>query len=602
MKHLFTLLLLLPCLLVGQTQIGMAISGATERIESGQSVSLSADGSRVAIGAPGNTNNGNDTGSQGQLEIYQQTASGSWTRIFFISGLATGDQFGRSVSLSADGTRVAVGSPFSDVNGNNAGRVQIFTEIGPGSWRPLGQPILGESAIDLSGFSVSLSADGNRVAIGAYLNDAGGSTGGDRGHVRVYQAPATMSGTWTQFGVDIDGTVDNGFFGVSVSLSDDGSRVAVGAERGNGTVNGAGSVRVFEEPAAVSGNWAQVGPTLDGQAFNDRFGRSVSLSGDGSRVAVGAPNARGAVQSGVVEVYDYASGGSIGTWTQVGADITGEAFGDRFGNSVSLSGADGNRLAVGAPTNDGTGTDAGHAQIYDFQGGTWMQFGSDIDGQTADDRSGTSVALAADGSTLATGAPFNDNNGENAGEVRIYDLGAVVLPVELISFTAAANKKSVVLDWLTASETDNAFFDLEHSPDGSEWAEVGTVMSDGDGESEQAYRFEHRQPVTGVNYYRLNQTDFDGTSTRSDVISVTFGVAEERVSVYPNPSPGGLINISLSEGVQVSSVRLLSMEGKLIHMLAGTTRSINLTGLPAAIYLLQVVTPQGILRERVVVR
>ena len=81
-------------------------------------------------------------------------------------------------------------------------------------------------------------------------------------------------------------------------------------------------------------------------------------------------------------------------WTQLGSDIDGEAAGDLSGYSVSLD-SDGDRVAIGAPENDGNGTSAGHVRIYEYSGGSWSQLGSDIDGEAADDQSGWSVILMA---------------------------------------------------------------------------------------------------------------------------------------------------------------------------------------------------------------
>ena len=86
-----------------------------------------------------------------------------------------------SVSLSSDGTTVAIGATGNDGNGNNAGHVRIY-EYSSGSWTQLGADIDGEAADDNSGMSVSLSSDGTTVAIGATGNDGNGN---DAGHLRV---------------------------------------------------------------------------------------------------------------------------------------------------------------------------------------------------------------------------------------------------------------------------------------------------------------------------------------------------------------------------------------------------------------------------------
>ena len=276
------------------------------------------------------------------------------------------------------------------------------------TWTQVGSDIDGEAAGDECGYSVSLSSDGSTVAIGARYNDGNGSYSG---HVRVYK---NISGTWTQQGSDIDGEATGDQSGWSVSLSSDGSTVAIGASSNdNGT--DAGHVRIYKN---ISGTWTQIGLDIDGEAAGDESGWSVSLSSDGSTVAIGAfLNSGNGAYSGHVRIYKNISG----TWTQVGSDIDGEAAYDGSGISVSLS-SDGSTVAIGAYANGGNGAHAGHVRIYKNISGTWTQVGSDIDGEPAHAGSGISVSLSSDGSTVAIGAYANGGNGANAGHVRVYSL------------------------------------------------------------------------------------------------------------------------------------------------------------------------------------
>ena len=112
-------------------------------------------------------------------------------------------------------------------------------------------------------------------------------------------------------------------------------------------------------------------------------------------------------RSGHVRVYKN----NNGTWVQVGSDIDGETAGDQSGTSVSLS-SDGSIVAIGAWINNDNGTSSGHVRIYQNTNGTWTQVGSDIDGEAAYDKSGWSVSLSSDGSIVAIGANRNDGNGK----------------------------------------------------------------------------------------------------------------------------------------------------------------------------------------------
>jgi len=408
-------------------QLGQDIDGEAAGDASGWSVSLSADGSIVAIGAIFNNVNGSYSG---HVRVYQNV-SGTWTQIGQdIDGEASGDRSGISVSLSADGSIVAIGANGNDGNGSSSGHVRVYKNES-GTWTQIGQDIDGEAAGDNSGIALSLSADGSIVAIGAFRNDGNGS---DSGHVRVYK---NVSGTWTQIGQDIDGEAEDDYSGRSVSLSADGSIVAIGAIYNDGNGNDSGHVRVYKNE---SGTWTQIGQDIDGEAADDVSGFSVSLSADGSIVAIGAYGNDGNGQdSGHVRVYQNVSG----TWTQLGQDIDGEAGDDLSGWLVSLS-ADGSIVAIGAYRNDGNGTDSGHVRVYKNESGNWTQIGQDLDGEAAYDQSSwLGLSLSADGSIVAIGASFNDGNGNNSGHVRVYqkvDNGVTIDDLIAAGFTAAEFK------------------------------------------------------------------------------------------------------------------------------------------------------------------
>ena len=244
---------------------------------------------------------------------------------------------------------------------------------------------------DCFGSAVGLSSDGSIVAVGAPRNDGNGY---DAGHVRVYEF---NSGSWTQLGNDIDGEATYDQFGKAVSLSANGSLVAVGAPRNDGNGSDAGHVRVYE---FNSGSWTQLGNDIDGEATYDQFGKAVSLSANGSLVAVGAPRNDGnGSDAGHVSVYEFNSG----SWTQLGNDIDGEATNDWFGKAVSLS-ANGSILAAGASGNDGNGTEAGHVRVYEYNSGSWTQLGRDDNGVDQYNRYGISLNISSDGTKLVIGA------------------------------------------------------------------------------------------------------------------------------------------------------------------------------------------------------
>jgi Flp pilus assembly pilin Flp len=404
------LFILFPFLSFGQSQIGADIDGEAANDNNGYSVSLSSDGTTLAVGALNNDGiNGMNSGS---VRVYKNV-SGVWTKIGpDIDGEAADDNSGFGVSLSNDGTTIAIGAYLNNGNGTDSGSVRVYKNVSS-VWTKIGADIDGEAADDHSGYSVSLSDDGNVLAIGAYQNDG---TASDAGSVRVYK---NVSDVWTKIGGDINGEAAEDQSGNNISLSGDGTTIAIGAPGNDGNGIDSGSVRVYKN---ISDVWSKIGGDIDGEGAYDQSGASVTLSNDGTTIAIGAPYNNGyGSDSGSVRVYKNVSG----VWTKIGSDIDGEATNDLSGGSVSMS-DDGNTLAIGAYQNDGTALDSGSVRIYKNVSSVWIKKGSDINGEATSDYSGINVSLSNDGNTVAIGAPYNAGNGFNSGSVRIYNLSAVL--------------------------------------------------------------------------------------------------------------------------------------------------------------------------------
>lgn len=447
------------------------------------------------------------------------TANGqNWDQIGAnILGDAALHRTGSSVSLSDDGGKLAIGSPGADGTGLNAGRVRVYERVGM-TWVQQGADIESEAADDGCGRSVCLSADGSIVAIGAYRNTGNGAYAG---HVRVY---GYTFGDWTQLGADIDGEAAGDQSGISISLSADGMTLAIGALNNAGLGPGAGHVRVFKY---MKGAWIQHGSDIDGEAPGDASGWSVSMSDDGTTVAIGAwGNSGNGANAGHVRVYSDTNG----SWVQRGADIDGEAAGDRSGHCVSLS-ADGNILAVGSPFNDGNGVSAGHVRVYAFVAGNWTPLGSAIDGDAADDRSGLSVSLSADGSTVAIGAPLNSGSGEYAGRVRVFQFT-----------TGEWTPLGAEINGVLANE--NTGHSVCLSADRSTLA-IGAPFHDANGNFAGLVR------VFGSE---------DGVDVEDNLVRGSF-------SIFPNPTTK-LVSISLGHLNEVD-LRVFNMTGQLLYERTG---------------------------------
>ena len=375
-----------------------------------------------------------------------------------------GDRFGISVSMSGDGNTLAVGADGEDskATGFNGQDDNIRTDSGAtyvfrrsnGTWSQQAYLKASNSGLnDFYGEAISLSHDGNTIAIGARF-ESGSSTGvnGRRnnnsplaGAVYVY---AFSNGVWSQQAyIKSNATIPNESFGDSVSLSADGNTLAVGATSEDnastgvnnfqssliGTLSRAGAVLTYVRNGIEWTPQAYIKPSVVG--LEDQFGYSVSLSDDGRALAVGAPEENSAAtgingaesdnsadNSGAAYVFRFIGG----TWIQeVYVKASNTNAGDRFGQSVSLS-SDGNTLAVGANhensvstqinsrETDNSATNAGAAYVFRFNSVFWSQqayikpFNSG-----SNDEFGQSVSLSNDGNMLVVGA--NQEDGSSAG-------------------------------------------------------------------------------------------------------------------------------------------------------------------------------------------
>jgi len=140
--------------------------------------------------------------------------------------------------------------------------------------------------------------------------------------------------------------------------------------------------------------------------------------------------------------------------------------------------------------------------------------------------------------------------------VRIYDASPSPLPITLTHFAGKQSERSVELDWATASEEGNDYFSILRSSDGENWEETGRLSGAGDSRQRVDYRFVDGSPLSGISYYKLRQTDFDGKSEDSQTIAILFREAI-RFRLHPSgelwtDTPTVVLDLSgrvISEGV-----------------------------------------------------
>jgi len=364
-----------------------------------------------------------------------------------IDGASGDDQFGREVSISTDGTRIAAVAPRYDVAGaddtdddESIGRLRVFDYV-EREWVEVGALLDVDAAL--------MSGDGTTFVVGRTEEQAKGSTG-------VFRLEADG---FRQVGAWINATVRADLFGEAVAISDDGSRIAVGAtlydEEGfkkksneddviyyddytygnffptcfnkKGTIDDTqanfGLVRAYE---VVDGQWVQMGEDIIGDRPCDKFGASLDMSADGARLAVGAPEsdvpyvnddvyAEKSVHrlSGSVRVLDFADG----AWTDVGPPIRGDERLSLVGTSVALS-ADGGRLVVGSANGWLSDQKEYPVCIYERVEEAWATLGSCIQPALRDDCK--SVAMDGTGSVVGIACSNMVKLNRQGGGARVF--------------------------------------------------------------------------------------------------------------------------------------------------------------------------------------
>jgi uncharacterized repeat protein (TIGR01451 family) len=185
-----------------------------------------------------------------------------------------------------------------------------------------------------------------------------------------------------------------------------------------------------------------------------------------------------------------------------------------------------------------------------------------------------------------------------------FTIGARPLPVTLAGFEAVAKANDALLTWATATEKDNAGFEVERSTDGRSFGKVGSVAGRGTSNTRQHYSFTDVKAATVANtlYYRLKQVDLDGTTNYTPVQVVRFGQspAAPELTLYPNPATD-VLHLTLTAAVQKGQVTVYSMTGALVLSKALDSNlgaTLDVTKLPQGAYLLKVTGENGVQQTR----
>lgn len=363
---------------------GNDIDGRFPGEESGSSVSLSFNGRHVAIGGI-------------DLVRTYMSNNNAWA----MTQEAQANFKNVQVALSGDGLRLIIGSPLTDrttdpdrIDGN--GEVRAFQYSTTIKWFVLGQVLYGNELDKLFGNAIDINYVGSKMIVGSAAS------------VRIYElqqemTPNGLSARWEVIRHIIK-IIPDVVFGSVVAISPSGNRIAIGEPESDSDQRGLITVFDLEPYAMVL--------TLQGARFEDKFGKSIAMSADGNRIVVGAH------WGDYVQVYEYLP--DQDAWALMGFKIYGDEDSDSFGRTVGMS-HDGRRVAIGAPADSTGGELRGTVQIYEYIEEDWVQVGENIYGEYDYDYAGWSLSFSGDGRKVAIGSDFNAGNGYKAGHVRVFE-------------------------------------------------------------------------------------------------------------------------------------------------------------------------------------
>ena len=360
------------------------------------STSVDVYNNSIIVGA--HLHNSMSNNDAGAAYLYELNGM-NWVETKFIaSDVQQFDYYGISVAI--DGSRIVIGAPKEDTNAFNAGAAYVYDWNGS-SW--VETKLMASDGGIGDHFGISVDIDGDRIIVGAYLNEISGN---DTGAAYIYDWNGS---TWVETKLAASDGEHSDMFGVSVSI--DNNRAIVGAHLSDDNNSQSGSAYIYDWDGM---NWVETKLTASDASGGDHFGFSVSVDDD--RLAIGAPHYYGnSSASGGTYIYDWDGMSWIETIL-----LPSDGYNtDRFGYAVSV---DSDRVAVGSPMDDDNGGSSGSVYVYDWNGSTWTETKvTASDGANAD-KLGSSISV--NGSNVLSGAPFHKINGTQVGAAYLFDAQA----------------------------------------------------------------------------------------------------------------------------------------------------------------------------------
>jgi hypothetical protein len=402
----------------------------------GHSIAMNSDGTKFVVGADYEDFGGK--GDVGGAYVFTYSG-GSWDtgERLVVGDPESSDHFGHSVAMSSDGTKVIVGAHREDTGGSDNGAVYIFTyDSSSSSWgtgsKLQANSVNTGSADNQFGYSVAMNSNGTKIIVGARYEDSdAGATvntnAGNSGAAFIYTYDGSNWGSEVRLKAsDAQGT---DYFGTSVAMNSDGTTVIVGAPDEDTGYATSGAAYIYTYNGSTWSQQQKIQATSTTASGDKRFGQSVDVSGDGKKFIVGAyweDTSGGDAGSAYIYTYDDSSWGNLSSSEAHLANPSLASPGsDQFGWSVAMS-SDGTKVIVGAKYAMSDPTQSGAAYIYTYSNSSWGT-GVEITAsdKAASDYFGSSVAMNSDGSRVIIGTPRQQAGGSERGAAYFYQFNKI---------------------------------------------------------------------------------------------------------------------------------------------------------------------------------
>ena len=544
----------------------------------GYTVSISGDGTILAVGA---TSAG--TNDDGVVYLYEFDGV-NWSLQATIDNVelpTNGPQnveMGSSLELNQNGTALII----ADVSANNssgdsfAGEIKVFERTGS-SWTQKGNAIYGNTTNVYLGRDVDINDTGDRIAVSSSFTNL----------VQVYSYNGS---TWDQDGSDISGTAGTSF-GISIKLDSDGDRIIIGAEGADVSFSNSGQLKIFEyiDPDGADPlNWYQLGQDINGPGLASLLGRSVDINDAGNVIAAGGHFDRTfAPANGVVQVFEL----NTNTWEQTQENIYGSTRTAWFGSFINLN-SNGTRLLAVASRGA-----TPYAKVYDLISGATNRFTAAVDndwtnpsnwseGAVPNSASDNIVVITSTSVEIPTGtsAEINNLTVESGASLTIGNDGGNIANLTINGNLTQRGTMTVENGGSLIVNGDN----------------YGTTDLDGDLFPDAVLSY--KRSLTTNNWY-LVSSSFGGEVLEDLISNHSFATGTGSnigIAYYDNNAPGWSYQNALSTGTISDAVGLsiklqtaddLTFEGYLqskdipLSITVGTSNGFNLVGNPYPSYL-----------------